>query len=258
MTSKGRFIVLMVGLSGRVAVAVALLGLALSIPAWAEKGGKGGGGGGSSAPLQATFRDAGFNNLTIAPDRIGSDCRLGDLDPASCPYVSGPGSVTMGFSGNGNFQLEVRKETRDIYLNFTDCVASPCSPSFLPSGEVEALVGTERGFRAKLDVFGLGNLPVDGSAMLNADLLFARLVDLDDGEEEVWWVTFRSAPPAVCPAGSSGPVLAERTGANTWVITAGSTNIGCLHSMAPRPNGDGSEEFHGAYIMPFRLTITTQ
>jgi len=236
-----------------------LLGcLALATGGYAEKGGKGGGGGGSSAPLQATFRDAGFNNLTVAPDRIGSDCQLGDLDPASCPYVAGQESVTMGFSGNGNFQLEVREETRDIYLNFTDCVASPCSPSFLPSGEVEALVGTERGFRAKLDIFGLGSVPVEGSAMLNADLLFARLVDLEDGEGEVWWVTYRSNPPEVCPGGSSGPVMASHPNANTWVIETGGTNVGCLHSMAPRPAGDGSEEFHGAYVMPFKLTITTQ
>lgn len=221
-------------------------------------GHKPGHGSGGGTALRATFRDAGFNILTVAADRIASDCRLGDLDPASCPYVSGQESVTMGFSGNGNFQLEVKKASRDIYLNFTDCVASPCSPSFLPSGEVEALVGTERGFRAKLDVIGVGNLAVGGSAMLNADLLLARPVDLDDGEEEVWWVTFRSAPPAVCPAGSSGPVMASRPDANTWIIEVGSTNIGCLHSMAPRPAGDGSEEFHGAYLMPFRLTLSTQ
>jgi hypothetical protein len=34
--------------------------------------------------------------------------------------------------------------------------------------------------------------------------------------------------------------------------------VACLLLFAARPQGDGSEEFHGAYLMPFKLTITTQ
>ena len=241
-----------------------MIGLVALVACWAlvpggyaQKGGKGGG----VIPLVAVFRDAGANFTVTNPDRIMSDCRLGDTAASGCPYVNGQNSVSLSFSGNGNFTLQVEKDTRNIYLNFTDCVISPCppnEPSFLPSGQVEALVGTERGRRAKLFVIGLGGLGVGDSKALNADLLFERLVDLRDGEEEVWWVTYRSNPPAVCPEGSSKPVVASHPDPNTWVVEPGTTDIACLHSLAPKPNGDGSEEFHGAYVMPFRLTITTQ
>lgn len=267
MTSKGSFIVPKVGPSDRMALAVVLLGLALSIPVWAEKGGKGGGG--SSATLRATFRDctagfpsASFANLypstppqdlcPVAEDRIQSDAGLS--------YDDGVQNVSVGMSGNGNFTMEV-KAGRDIYLNFTDCVIEPCPPDeprLLPAGVIDGNFGTELGQRARLFVVGLGNLAVDQSAALNAELLLARHVDRIDGEEEVWWVTYRSAPPAVCPAGASSTLLGTRTGPNTWEIEAGVTNPACFHSMAPKPKGDGSEEFHGAYLMPFKLTITTQ
>ena len=104
---------------------------------------------------------------------------------------------------------------------------------------------------------GTGVCAVGGGLQV-AELLFARLPDLQDNEEEVWWVTYRSNPPAVCPEGSSGPALASHPDASTWVVETGSTDIGCLHSMWPKPQGDEEEEFHGAYIMPFKLTISSQ
>jgi len=233
-----------------------------------HKPGHGGGGGGSSS-LKATFQDAGFNNLTVAPDRIGSDCGLGDLDATSCPYVQGQANVSAGFGGNGNFILEVNSGTRDIYFNFTDCVMAPCPPDeprFLSAGDVEAEVGTQLGTRARLLVVGLGSLAVGQSAALNAEFLLSKHVDRVDGEEEVWWVTFRSNPREVCidnsgegePVVFSGPLMGTRVDATTWVVEAGPTNVACLHSQAAKPKGDGTEEFHGAYLMPFKLTISTQ
>jgi hypothetical protein len=229
------------------------------------------GGGGSGTTLKATFRDctagfpsASFANLypstppqdlcPVAEDRIQSD--------TGQSYDSGVQNVSVELSGNGNFTLEV-KSGRDIYLNFTDCVSEaatcpPNEPRFLPAGDVDGNFGTELGQRARLFVVGLGNLAVGQSAALDAELLLARLVDRVDGEEEVWWVTYRSNPSQICPAGSSAPLMGRRTGTNTWEIEAGVTNPACFQSMAPKPKGDNSEEFHGAYLMPFMLTITTQ
>jgi hypothetical protein len=241
-------------------LAGALACLALSGSA-DHKPGHGGGGGGGGSIVKATFRDAGFNILTVAQDRIASDCQLGDLDATSCPYVHGQASVSAGFSNNGNFILEVNKGTRDVYFNFTDCVTAPCPPDeprFLSSGDVDAFVGTQSGTRARLLVVNLGSLAVGQSAALNAEFLLSKHIDRVDGEEEVWWVTYRSNAPEVCLAGSSGPLMGTRVDANTWVVEAGATNVACLHSFAARPQGDGSEEFHGAYLMPFKLTITTQ
>lgn len=243
--------------------------LALALTGSAEKGGKGGGAGGSSTTLKATFRDctasfpsASFANLypgtppqdlcPVADDRIQSD--------TGQSYDSGAQNVSVELSGNGNFTMEVKSE-RDIYLNFTDCVMAPCPPDeprFLPVGDVDGRFGTELGQRARLFVVGLGNLAVGQSAALNAELLLAKLVDRIDGEEEVWWVTYRSNPSEICPSGSSAPLMGRRTGPNTWEIEAGITNPACFQSMAPKPMGDNSEEFHGAYLMPFKLTITTQ
>jgi len=235
---------------------VAAISIAVALPGYAQKGK--GGGTKNTNTLTASFRDAGFNAVVPVKDRIASDCLQGDLDANSCPYVSGQENVSLGLGGNGNFILEV-KDGRDFYLDFSaECAIGPCQPSFLSAGEQQALVGTTLGQRAKLFVVGLGSLAVGQSAALNAELLFSRLTDLQDNEEEVWWVTYRSNPPAVCPEGSSGPLMGSHPDATTWVVEAGPTDIGCLSSMWPKPQGDGEEEFHGAYIMPFKLTISSQ
>lgn len=238
----------------KLAACVAAVLIVAALPGYAQKGK----GGGSKNSLEATFRDAGFNSVVPTQDRVASDCRLGDLDASSCPYENAQENVSLSSSGNGNFTMEVKAGTRDIYLNFSDCATAPCQPPFLPAGELQALVGTTLGQRARLFVVGLGNLAVGQSAALSADLLFDRVQDLQDGEEEVWWVTYRSNRPAVCPPGSSGPLMGSHPDATTWVVEAGTTEIGCLHSMAPKPQGDGSEEFHGAFILPFKLTIASQ
>lgn len=243
-------------LTGTLALAGVLICLASSNPAWGQKGGKSGGG---TIPLVGVFRDAGANFVVDNPDRISSDCQLGDTADPGCPYVNGEPGIDAELKAE--IVLDVNSDgslgTRGITVDFSDCVAGPCTPPF-----IERIVGdrtTDGGQFVKLTVKDAGTVGVGQTLSRNATMIIAQVIDPADGEKETWYVEFRDLSGDAshpCVDAGSGPLVVSHPDANTWVVEASTTNLACLHSTAHKPAGDGSRELHGTYRMPFRLTLT--
>ena len=158
-------------------------------------------------------------------------------------------------------RLQVNTEgsigTRGVTVNFSDCVASPCSPPF-----TERIVGnrtTEGGNAVSLTVKDVGKVGVGPTLSRDETWIIGRVIDPADGETEVWFIDFRdfsAAPDHICHGSGSGPLVVSHPDRDTWVVEASATNLACLRSEAAKPGGDGSEELHGTSRLPFRLTLT--
>jgi hypothetical protein len=97
--------------------------------------------------------------------------------------------------------------------------------------------------------------------MFNAHVLVGCCVlDPIDGEEEAWFVSFRTpSPDSVCSGSGSGPLEVRHPTPDTWEVEATPDNLACLFSQVNNKgkNVKGTEfmEFHGTYRMPFLLRL---
>ncbi len=80
------------------------------------------------------------------------------------------------------------------------------------------------------------------------DLSLRVALDLTSIEGGLWNLLFDPSN-ADCPGSSA--VSVTRTGADTWEIEAGPSDVACLGELA----GGGDLIFSGRYHMPFKITV---
>ncbi len=221
--------------------------MVLALPALAEKGKKPKKG---KIPVTVTFRDLDGVVPVDEPDRIMSDCQMGDV----CPYRGGIGSATGSFRmGIGGFPKKQRRAQviRELFLDFSDC-ASPgqCTlPSpFLLTGS--SLVGKDGAVNFHTSGIDLRDMVVK---VPRDDLELLVGIDLASIGEGFWRLDFRPNDIEGCE-GSSSSISVTRTADDTWVIEAGPTNIACLLQPGEKLN---TFKFSGRYHMPFEITLVS-
>lgn len=219
-----------------------LVCLFLATVSFAGKGSKGG-----SISLSGKFRDAGANFAVAVPDRISSDCRLGDTADPGCPYVNGVDNVEHAFDSNGNLALKLNTKNvigpRSVTFDFSSCVSpGQCRPPFSAPTRVSVIPMWTYG-DTRLGTLSVGQEIAD----LRWRMVF-RAVDPEDGVEKDWVLVFRFDSDLAFCSGASD-LAARHPDADTWEIEADATDVACLHA-GPRPK---QREFHGLYHMPFLL-----
>ncbi len=227
---------------------VACLGLAISGFAdhkpGHEKPGGGGGGGGDRIPLTVTFRDLGGVWSVAEPDRIMSDCQMGDVDPDACPYIDGKDEVKAAIAKNFHMSLgQPGIRARELVLDFSDCVSAEedCTPPLI--GIFGGLPGPDN---VRTDGPDLRKMGRDEMSSLSLRMG----IDLTSIGGGVWTLFFDPSNTK-CPGSST--VSVTRTGDDTWEIEAGpSPNaLACLARLAK----GNKFEFKGLYRMPFKITV---
>ncbi len=213
--------------------------MVLALPASAQKGKKPKKGGGTIS-VTVTFRDA----FLVPPlDRIGSDCSMGvGPGPSACPYIAKVEKVTTGISTRGNFFMKLTKGNqpaiRTLFLDFSDCASVPaeCTAPFI-DGFTIANVFTSG--------INLREMVIDE---VRGDLRLRVAFNLGSVGLGLWNLLFDPFN-ADCPGSST--ITVTRTGADTWVIEAGPSDVACLGELA----GGGDLIFSGRYHMPFKILV---
>lgn len=232
--------------------------MVLALTALAQKG-KNRNKGGGQTTFTVTFRDLGGVVPVAEPDRILSDCRQGDMDPTTCPYIQT--SAVNGKTGNFLLKLEGKKNrppSRQLFLDFTDC-ATPgeCNPPFSQGLTWHARVYTSN---VNLNEMGIG--VTKGTLRLRVTFDPERVGGLSFfGPWSLWFdpvriVTGGGDNPNLCPDSTLASVT--RTDPDTWEIFAGKGQVACL--MQPDEDGtfdptDVDKSRRGRYSMPFKITV---
>ncbi len=233
--------------------------LSLAIAGFADhkpghtKGG-GGGGGGGKIPVTVTFRDLGGSLFADEPDRIMSDCQLGDADPFACPYTD---SAIIG-AGSGSFHFGVgrlkpnKPVSRKLFLDFSDenCASGSCTPPPLPA-DGSLLFGSDGAVNVSTRGIDLREIAV---GEFRDDLGLALGFDLNSIDGGLWSLRF-NRDFADCPDfPASSPVTVTRIDDVTYEIEADPDDLACLGRL----EGGGHFIFKGLYRMPFLITVVCE
>lgn len=252
------------------AVLLACLGLGVAGLADHKPGHPKPGGGGkqdtSETPVSVTFRDDFDDRITS--ERLG----LG-------PYVDGSG-VRAVITPNGKLNMEF-SGSRELNINLSD-LASNSGESTTCADDTggclfdPVMLGTDFSVASValtvLDVCdvnegtgldgGLLALPVGGPThCARMGFWVAGLPLGSDGKDLNWVERFR---PNIWP--ETNEVAVERTGENTWVVTANGNvgvdtcpDFGACSALvrAQQKKGRGGTRVEGFFLTPFQLTITT-
>ena len=211
--------------------------MVLALPASAQKGKKPKKGGGTIS-VTVTFRDfQGDNVVPVPPDRLMSDCQTGN-----CRYIDKVERVSTGIGNPGNFFMKLTKGNqpaiRTLFLDFSDCASVPaeCTAPFT-DGFTIANVFTSG--------INLREMVIDE---VRGDLRLRVAFNLGSVGLGLWNLLFDPFN-ADCPGSST--ITVTRTGADTWVIEAGPSDVACLGELV----GGGDLIFSGRYQMPFKILV---
>ncbi len=230
--------------------------LGLAIAGFADHKGKPHGKGGGTIPVTVTFRDAGANFFVSDPDRIMSDCQLGDTADPGCPYDDAEKGVKVNIDGlHFNLELTTNRKApvRAWTLDFSECLSGAnCRHPFVNNpGEV----GTVSDAVFVRSDGTVGQLPVgEVNGDLRLSFFVTALVDPEDMVEKQWFVSFKvrsGLDDTPCFTMMTSGILATHPDADTWEFEACPTDVACLES---RDKGNAPREFRGLYHMPFLIT----
>ncbi|HVT43950.1 MAG TPA: hypothetical protein VMT00_06120 [Thermoanaerobaculia bacterium] len=204
---------------------------------------------GSKTPLVVTFRDCqdGFPSAAFlalhpgapcpaAADRIGSDWKQ--------PYVDGELGVEafLGTQANsGNVLLNVKRSTRGLLLDFTECVSTGrCTP---PPSQIYSLSSI------RVDATAVRKNGLLGMAVHETLSVPARVQYQETAEQGPGFIDFDPNLGGKSPCkGASDAVSVTRTGVDTWEVIADPSRIGCV----TLPDNAG---WAGNYHFPFRFMV---
>ena len=206
--------------------------LAATLPS-VSQGGSGKPTGGKTS-VTASFREPG---LGLDADRVDSDGKgtyVDKQDRVKAYIQSG--------AHDADFVLDLitTKGVRELYVNFGDCVAEPCTPPFAQDTVFFNTVLQTR----RADLLGM---PLGPAA---ARLEFGFWAPDETGENTEWVVRFD--PLNTTTDCESSTAAITRLDASTWVIEADLNDVACLQH---RQGSTFIWEPRGKYRMPLQVTV---
>lgn len=189
---------------------------------------------GGTTPATATFREPA---LGFDGDRVDSDGKgtyINKVDRAKVYLQSG--------AHYADFVLDLvtTKGVRELFVDFGDCAAAPCSPPFAQDTVFYNTVLQTR--RANLPAMEVGETTA-------ARLHLGFWAPDETGENVAWAVRFDPLDTSTGCEDSSTVAL-TRVDASTWVIEADLNDVACLAALR-----NSLWELRGKYRLPLQVTV---